>query len=169
MAAADLHVHLDPSGAGSPARSRRISVTHTIPVAATSLYAFLADLDNHLRFADRHLAVTRLDGVPGDRYGGEIHIRGPLGLRRIARMRILARTAPHLVAGRAEIGRRTVAYVQWRLHRHGAGTTVELATTVASAGPVDRLLLALGGRLWLRRRMAATLAALAVLVAPTAL
>jgi hypothetical protein len=101
---------VDDPAAGCPMRPSRNSVTHTIPVAATPLYAFLTDLDNHRRFADRHLAVARLDGTPA---------------------------------------------------------AAALTTTVTSAGPVDRMLLALGGRLWLRRRMAATLAALAVLLAPT--
>jgi hypothetical protein len=72
-------------------------------------------------------------------------------------------------AVRAEIGPRAVAYVGWKLNPQGEVTTVELTTTVTSAGLVDRLLRAFGGRLWPRRRMAATLAALAVLIAPTAL
>jgi Polyketide cyclase / dehydrase and lipid transport len=169
MASADSAVVMDPHTdgptPGSPIRQGRISATQTIPTAAEPLFAFLADLDNHRLFADRHLAVARLDGSPGARHGGEIHLRGPLGLRRIVRTRVLTRTAPHLVAGRAHIGRRTVAYVHWRLHPQAETTIVELTTTIISAGLLDRVLLACGGRHWLRRRMAATLAALAVLIA----
>jgi hypothetical protein len=40
---------------------------------------------------------------------------------------------------------------------------VELTTTITSTSVVDRALLGLGGRLWLRRRIATTLATLAVL------
>jgi hypothetical protein len=41
--------------------------------------------------------------------------------------------------------------VTWRLEPHGAGTRVTLAAEVVSAAWWDRLVLALGGRLWLQR------------------
>jgi hypothetical protein len=133
------------------------------------LFAFLADLDNHRLFADRYIDVVRLHGEPGARHGGEVHIRGPFGLRRIARTTVLARHAPHVLAGRAEIGRRTVAHVSWTLHPHGGSTNLELTTTVTAAGMLDRLLLIVGGRQWLRWRIRATLATLTGLVVPSTL
>jgi hypothetical protein len=42
---------------------------------------------------------------------------------------------------------------------------VRLAAKVRSAGPLDRLLLAAGGRAWLRRRFTVTLSRLAQTVA----
>jgi hypothetical protein len=143
----------------------RISAQRVIAARPESVFAFLADLDNHRLIADRYLDVVRLDGAPGARHGGQLRLRGPFGLRRAARTRVLLRQAPYLMVGRAEVGRRTVAQVSWTLQPRGEVTEVELVTAVTPRGVVDRMLLAAGGRLWLRWRMGAALTALAVLLA----
>lgn len=127
---------------------------------AEAVFAFLADLDNHLLFDSRHIRIVELAGEPGLRDGGRLHLRGPFGLSRFARTQVTHREPPHLMTGLARIGRDTVAHVHWALHPHGTGTRVELSTTITSAGLLDRALLALGGRLWLRRRITASLATL---------
>jgi hypothetical protein len=50
--------------------------------------------------------------------------------------------------------------VRWRLHPAQAGTEVSLEATVDRTGPLDWLLLRLGGRRWLERRFAGALAAI---------
>lgn len=141
-------------------------MTRVIPGAAAAVFEFLADLDNHLLFHDRHIRIVQLDGDPGARQGGQLHLRGPLGLRRIARTEVLRRQPPHLMTGLARIGDRTVAHVHWALHPHtDEQTRVELTTTITSTSVVDRAMLGLGGRRWLRRRIAGTLATLAAVAA----
>ncbi len=134
-----------------------------VPGRADAVFAFLADLDNHLLLHDRHIWIVELSGTPGRRHGGRVRLRGPLGLRRFAHTQVTHREAPHLMTGLARIGRSTVAHVRWALHPLGEHTRVELTTTITSTSLVDRTLLALGGRLWLRRRIAATLATLAAI------
>jgi hypothetical protein len=55
------------------------------------------------------------------------------------------------MVGRALVGRRTVGRVRWELAPSGAGTTVLLSAVVDRASLLDRVLLAAGGRRWLRR------------------
>jgi len=64
------------------------------------------------------------------------------------------------MGGSARLGPRTTAEIRWRLRPHAGGTTVTLAAGLRETGPWDRLLLALGGMAWLRRRFAGTLRAL---------
>jgi len=61
----------------------------------------------------------------------------------------------------AEAGQRTRARVSWHLEPAGEGTRVTLRVAVDEAARADRLLLALGGRRWLRRRLRLVLRALA--------
>jgi Polyketide cyclase / dehydrase and lipid transport len=137
-----------------------------LPVAPEVAYAFLADLDNHWRLIDRW---ARIAGVSADGLGATVRLHGPLGVRRTARTRVLASRPPHELVGEARVGRRTVGRVRWSLRPDGDGTLVELDATVPEAGALDRALLALGGRAWLRRRFAAALRALAAQVTePTA-
>jgi hypothetical protein len=136
-----------------------ITVIRVIPGAVAAVFDFLADLDNHLLFHDRYIRIVHLDGEPGARNGGRLRLRGPFGLRRIARTEVLHREPPHMMTGLARIGSRTVAHIRWALHPHTPNETrVELTTTITSTGVVDRAMLGLGGRLWLRRRIAGTLA-----------
>jgi hypothetical protein len=67
------------------------------------------------------------------------------------------------MAGSAQVGGRTRARVTWTLEPDGdAGSTnVTLAATVEDAAPLDRLLLAAGGRAWIESRFARILSTLA--------
>ena len=51
----------------------------------------------------------------------------------------------------------TRAAISWVLAPADGGTRVTLRADLLEAGPLDRLLLGLGGRLWMARRFAATL------------
>ena len=126
------------------------------------VFDFLADLENHWRVTDRFVEVVSLNHPGGGNpNGGLVRVRGPLGLRRTVTTRVVASRPPRLLIGTAEIPGRTRARVSWSLAGHLESTRVRLAATVERAGAADRLLLALGGRRWLRRRFERTLENLA--------
>jgi hypothetical protein len=128
-----------------------------------AVFGFLADLENHWRLAGRFVEVVDLHrpagGGPAD--GGRVRVRGPLGMRRTVTTRVVAARSPRLMIGTAEIGTGTRARVSWSLAGHLGSTRVRLAAAIERTGRVDGLLLALGGRAWLRRRFELTLERLA--------
>jgi hypothetical protein len=129
-----------------------------VPALPEAVFAFLADLGNHWIVADRFVSVIDLHGPDqGPADGGQVQLRGPLGLRRTVTTRVVASKAPRLLIGTAEIGPRTRARVSWSLAEHRGSTRVRLAAAVERSSRLDGLLLRLGGRLWLERRFEATL------------
>jgi hypothetical protein len=59
---------------------------------------------------------------------------------------------PHsLLRGTAELGRRTRGAVRWEIVPAAVGSDVRFTAAVEDASPLDRVLLACGGRWWLRR------------------
>ena len=139
--------------------SRAIAATRTIPVAQSAVFGFLADLERHRLLDDCFVEVLALEesAEDGRAIGGTVRMRGPLALERTARTRLLERRPDSLLAGSAHVGPRTSARVTWTLASVAAGTTVRLETVVEQVGPLDALLLAIGGRRWLRRRFGAIL------------
>ncbi len=121
------------------------------------VFEFLADLANHWDLADRWVEVVHL--TP-EHDGGRVAIRGPLGLRRTVDTEVHGSDPPARIEGIAQLGR-TRAAVSWELVPEPHGTRVHLTATVLAAAPLDRLLLAAGGRAWLRRRFTVTLSRLA--------
>jgi hypothetical protein len=87
----------------------------------------------------------------GDKDGATVQIRGPLGLRRTAQTHVTASPSPRLMIGTAQLGDGTRASVSWTLAGRMNQTRVRLAANVENASPLDRVLLALGGRIWMRR------------------
>ena len=133
-----------------------------MPVSPRALFEFLSDLERHWLLADRFVEVLTLERVPGTgrAVGGTVRVRGPLGLARTARTRVVE-AVPHVrMSGTAEVGRRTRARVTWTLTEQGRLTLVQLDAVVERAGRADAVMLALGGRRWMRRRFAAILATL---------
>jgi hypothetical protein len=126
-----------------------------VPTPAEDIYALLADLREHWRLAGRWVTARELAAD-----GGVVQLRGPLGLRRTARTTVVRTEPPLLLAGEARLGP-TRAAVSWILDSDGAGTWVTLRADVLATGRLDRVLLALGGRRWLRARFAVTLRRLA--------
>jgi hypothetical protein len=103
------------------------------PVIATRVVA--ADL----------LLVRRLASAPGT-YDGEACVRPTSSAR--------------LVVARVRLGRRRMLRYTWMLSPHRGTTEVDLAVQVESRGIAVRLVLLLGGRRWLQRRLDAMLAKL---------
>jgi hypothetical protein len=71
--------------------------------------------------------------------------------------------APGPVYVRVRFGSRDVLWITWILTARRGTTEVDLAAQVESRSIFARLLLAFGGRLWLRRRLEQTLSTLAML------
>jgi carbon monoxide dehydrogenase subunit G len=133
-----------------------------IDTPRAAVFAFLADAGNHWRLADGKIELVELADDAEAPLAGIVRLRGPLGVRRQARTRVVRLEEPAVIAGVAQLGGRTKGEVQWDLKEVDRGRTeVVLSARVCRAGWVDRLLLALGGRLWLRRMFASTLRRLA--------
>lgn len=130
---------------------RPVAARRHVPRPREELYALLADLRSHWRLAGRWVQPLELRDD-----GGVVRVRGPLGLHRTILTELTAKVEPECVAGEARIGT-TRARIRWLLETDGAGTIVTLRADVLEAGPVDRALLALGGRRWMQGRFAATL------------
>jgi Polyketide cyclase / dehydrase and lipid transport len=140
-----------------------IEAAALVPAGPEEVFGFLSDLGNHWRLASRFVEVVELEsaGNGGSADRGRVRLRGPLGMRRTARTRVTAARPPRLLIGVAEIPGGTRARVSWTLASRLGETRVRLAAEVEDARPLDRLLLALGGRRWLERRFSETLDALA--------
>ena len=138
---------------------RPLSAEREVRRSPEQVYAFLAELENHWRLDDQLLRLERLDQGAG---ASRIVIRGPLGLRRTAHIRLTDSEPSRRVVGTAEVGSRTQARVTWTITRQTRGSLVAIEALVLHAGPLDRALLATGGRLWMRRRFARVLEQLAL-------
>jgi uncharacterized protein YndB with AHSA1/START domain len=139
-----------------------IEATAVVPAPAEDVFAFLSDLSNHWRLVDRFVEVLSVNGSEA-----LVRLRGPLGVRRTVHTRVTETREPSLIVGTAQLGSHTRAVVRWSFAPEGAGTRVRLSASVERASLPDRLLLALGGRAWMRRRLAFGLSRLAVLSRPT--
>jgi hypothetical protein len=141
---------------------REIRASRLVEAPREGAFAFLADLENHWRLADRFIDVLSLDRQrDGRAHGGRVRMRGPLGVRRTAGTRVLAADPPQQIVGVADVGRRTRAFVRWKLSEGEDATGVLLEAAIDRLGALDRLLLLLGGRAWLARRFRAVLDQLA--------
>src|SRR5919199_4644278 len=120
-----------------------IEAAALVPAPPEDVFAFLTDLRNHWRLADRFVEVVTLeasDGVHAD--GGQVRMRGPFGIRRTATTRVVAAREPRLLIGTAELPGGTRARVSWTIAGRLRTTRVRLAADVEQATALDRLLLA---------------------------
>jgi uncharacterized protein YndB with AHSA1/START domain len=139
-----------------------VEAAAVIAAPPEEVFAFLSDLRNHWLLADRFVEVLTLEASDGGRAdGARVRVRGPLGVRRTATTRVVAAREPRLLIGTAELANGTRARVSWVIAGRLGSSRVRLAAELERARPLDRLLLAAGGRWWLRRRFASTLERLA--------
>src|SRR3954451_24355381 len=115
--------------------ARPITARRVVSAPPDAVFAVLADLATHWALADHWTEVLSLDDD-----GGVIRLRGPLGLRRTARVSVRRRVRPELVEGEARMGEVTRAAVRWELAPDAGGTLVTLTATVERATPFDRVL-----------------------------
>jgi hypothetical protein len=140
-----------------------ISVRRALPVGPEEAFAFLSRPHNHCRLATARIRLRELDVTgDGELGGARLVLRGPLWLRRAARTRVVSVRRPAHLAGTAHVGSGTEVAVRWDLDGAGAGASVAILTaTVTRLAAPERLLLAVGGRRWVRRLFVATLERLA--------
>ena len=129
-----------------------------VPAAPEAVFDFLSDLRNHWQLTDRAIHVVQLDG---DREGGVVRIRGPLGTGRTVRTHVTATRSPRLIIGIAQLPGGTRARVSWRLADRVRGTRVQLVAEVERATLFDRMLLAAGGHAYMQGVFHRTLTRLA--------
>ena len=135
-----------------------IEAAALVPAPPEDVFDFLSDLGNHWRLTGRRVEVVSLNGA-GD--GGTVRIRGPLGLRRTAETKVTAARSARLMIGVAELPGGTRARVSWTLAGRVNQTRVRLAADLEHVSPLDRLLLLVGGRAWMKRMFERTLERLA--------
>lgn len=134
-----------------------ISARRRVPAGADETFAFLASPTTHRRLQVRGIASLSLDG-DDLLSGGAAVLRGPLGVRRTVRTRVALLQPPTRLAGSALSNSGTAAHVSWTLHPQPDGTTlVELTAVLGPISRADRVLLAAGGRFWIRRLFSVTL------------
>ncbi len=131
-----------------------IVATGRVRAPRDRVFARLCDLDAHRGLAAPHIDVVELHGPRGARTGGDVELRGPAGIRLRATTAVRSATYPHELTGSAATDGGTTATLCWRLDDAGPETHVTGLMRVEPRRPLDRLLLALGGRVWLRRRLA---------------
>jgi uncharacterized protein YndB with AHSA1/START domain len=124
-----------------------IEATRQVSHPPDRVFEFLSDLRNHWRLEER--AFLEFDEI--GKSSGVIRLRGPLGLSRKVRTRVLEAERPSRLAGRADLRGGTVGLVTWEIRSDSAGAHVRLSAEVAEASLADRVLLTLGGKAWLRR------------------
>src|SRR5215213_4304047 len=134
-----------------------IIASRAIPVSPAEVFDYLEDLANHVSLAPRSAHVLSFGPGPSGLGHAVVRLSGPLGLRRTAVTEIIRADDPGLIVGRARIGRLTQACVIWRIAGAPEGSFVSLSAAIEAAGPLDALVLRLGGRRWIARRFAAAL------------
>ena len=130
----------------------QIEASRVVPAAPEAVFAFLAHLDNHWKLAGRWVEPLTIDDS-----SGRVRIHGPLGLRRTATTTVVDASPSRVMHGTAELSGGTLARIAWELNEDAGGTAVRLSAEVDHATLPDRLLLALGGRVWMTRHFAAIL------------
>lgn len=138
----------------------------TIAAPAGDIFGLLADLDRHRDLTDRGMRILALHGPAAHRTGGLVELRGPMGVRRVARTRVQGAEPHSRLWGTAVTRDGAQATLQWRVQPDGERTHVEVRLDVQAAGWRDRLLLHLGGRAWLWSRLRAALDRLAQITQP---
>jgi len=132
-----------------------IQAERVVAASPEAVFAFLSDLENHWKLAGRWVEVVALEDS-----NGSVRIHGPLGLRRTARTTVVDAHPSQVMHGTAELSGGTRALIAWELSEDVGGTAVRLSAEVEHAALPDHVLLALGGRAWMRRRFDAILARL---------
>ena len=138
-------------------------MTRQVAAGAEALSDFLANLDNHWALCEEMVDITSSQGPAGQADEASLTLRGPLGITRSARTRLLGASLDK-VWGRAQLGNGTQARVTWRFAPARGTTAVELELELRDARLFDRLLFALL-RPWITSRLARALGRLGEIAA----
>lgn len=146
-------------GVSQPPAGRTIRASRPIAAAPHDLAAFLADLANHFALCEELVEIESLDGPPGASTRASVLVKGPLGVRRRARTRLLGITVAH-VRGLAELDSGSQLRISWRLAPNRGTTTVTVELELREAHLLDGFLFTLG-RHWLTAQLGRSLERLA--------
>lgn len=119
-----------------------------IDASPEAIFRFLESFDHHLE-----LIGDRVESLRTTAAGSRVRLRGPLGARRTLKTELTYAKAPESIVGRVEAGPRTRGTVRWLIQRSDPGSWVEVVASTTTLGLFDRLLLAAGGRRWLKRSL----------------
>jgi hypothetical protein len=134
-----------------------IIVTRMVAADGDVLRGFLLKPANQWRLVASFADVVALEPA-GDRCDAQLRL--PLGMGLHASVHVKPSRKGRLLTAELRFGRGTVAWATWIL-TPGRGTTeVDLAVQLESRSLATRLVLLLGGRRWIARRLAMALAAL---------
>jgi uncharacterized protein YndB with AHSA1/START domain len=141
-----------------------IATSRLVAAPPDTVFRYLEDLANHERLAPHTADLMKLYRRPGHLDRAIVRLRGPLGLRRTASTELVRTDPPRLIVGRAMLGSRTTVSVSWTIATAPSGSVVSLSATIEAAGPLDSLVLRIGGRSWIARRFSSALDSLAAQV-----
>ena len=151
-------------------RPREITAAVEIGASRRTLFAFLAEPDNHRLLTSDKLELIELSRKGDTAIAGVVMLKGPVGIRRRASIWTSTWRPLESIGGSAVVGRSTVVDVSWHLLTTIKGATkVVLTARVVQAAAIDRLLLWLGGEAWAERLFRDTLAILAAAIAADAI
>jgi uncharacterized protein YndB with AHSA1/START domain len=145
-----------------------IATSRLVAAPPATVFRYLEDLANHARLARRTAELTKLDRRPGHLDRAIVRLRGPLGVRRTAATELVRTEPPRLLVGRARLRSHTGVSVRRTIAPAPAGGVVSVSATIDAAGPLDSLVLHLGGRSWIARRFSLALDSLAAQLHATA-
>src|SRR4051812_15997971 len=134
-----------------------IIATRAIAADGDALHALLSDPANQWRLATSFTRVAALQPA-GDRC--DARLRLPIGMRMTASLHVKPSRRGRLLTCEVLFGRRTVAWATWILTPDPGTTEVDLAIQLESRNIATRLVLLLGGRRWIARRLDKALATL---------
>jgi hypothetical protein len=121
-----------------------LRAARAIDASPERIFEFLARFERHLELIRDRVVLLSVEDA-----GSLVRLRGPLGAGRVVRTRLTYSESPRSIVGRVEAGRRTRGTVRWSIQRSGRASWVEVVARAETLGPLDRMLLRLGGRRWL--------------------
>ncbi len=135
-----------------------VIATRTVAADGDVVREFLSDPVNQWRLASGFADVVGLQPA-GARC--DARLRLPLGARLRASLYVKGSRTARVLTAEVKLRRTTVAWATWILTSYRGTTEVDLAVHLKSRSLGARLVLRLGGRRWIARRLALALAALA--------
>ena len=98
---------------GSEGAALTISARREVPASPEQVFSYIARLENHWELTDGSIEVMAMHRAPsgGPAVGGRLRLRGPVGIRRTVRIRVLGREPPNRHEGMAGGGGPTAARV----------------------------------------------------------
>jgi hypothetical protein len=125
-----------------------VRAARSISAPGERIFGFLESLEHHFELIGR-----RAERLAAASTGAWVRLRGPFGVRRTVRTSLTYTQSPEAIVGRVEAGRRSRGTVRWSIQRSDVGSWVQVVAHADALGPLDAVLLRLGGRRWLARSL----------------